>query len=71
MQIQLHLRSSLGTVSSARIRLQVGGEAQTIIANLGPPPPSVAKARSVLRHEWQPNRPTARRIETAVQQFLS
>ena len=46
-------------------------EAQTIIAKLGPPAPSVTKARSILRHEWQPNSSTAQDIETGVKQMLS
>ena len=46
-------------------------EAEKIIAALGDPAPSVTKARSVLRHEWQPNSGVAQNIETAVQQLLS
>ena len=46
-------------------------EAEKVIAALGEPLPSVTKARSVLRHEWQPNSATAQDIETAVQQLLS
>ena len=45
-------------------------EAEKIIADLGTPPPSVTKARSILRHEWQPNSPTAQQIETAVQRLF-
>ena len=46
-------------------------EAEKVIAGLGDPLPSVTKARSVLRHEWQPNSVVAQGIEAAVQQLLS
>ena len=49
---------------------RAAAEAEKIIAGLGTPPLSVTKARSTLRHEWQPNSPTAQQIETAVQQLL-
>ena len=45
-------------------------EAEKVIAALGDPAPSVTKARSVLRHEWQPNSGVAQDIEAAVQQLL-
>ena len=45
-------------------------EAEKIIADLGTPPPTVTKARSILRHQWQPNSPTAQQIETAVNELL-
>ena len=46
-------------------------EAENVIAGLGDPAPSVTKARSVLRHEWQPNSGVAQDIEAAVQQLLA
>ena len=46
-------------------------EEENVIAALGGPVPSVTKARSVLRHGWQPNSAVARGIETCVQQLLS
>ena len=45
-------------------------EAENVIAGLGEPLPSVTKARSVLRHEWQPNSGVARGIEAGVQGLL-
>ena len=41
-------------------------EAEKIIADLGTPSPSVTKARSILRHEWQPNSPANRNRRAAV-----
>ncbi len=55
----------------SRMGRRAAVEAKTVIAGLGPPAPSVTKARSVLRHKWQPNSLTAQRIEAAVQQLLS
>ncbi len=46
-------------------------EAEKRIAEWGRTNLSVTKARSILRHEWQPNSPTAQAIETAVQQLLA
>ncbi len=45
-------------------------EAEKVIAALGDPVPSVTKARSVLRHEWQPNSAVAQGIEVGVQGLL-
>ena len=45
-------------------------EAEKIIAGLGPRPPSVTKARSILRHEWQPNSGVAQGIEAGVSGLL-
>ena len=58
-------------VDLSRLGSRAAVEAEKVIAGLGDPVPSVTKARSVLRHEWQPNSPTAQNIETAVQQLLS
>ena len=55
----------------SRLGKRAAVEAENVIAGLGDPVPSVTKARSVLRHEWQPNSATAQNIETAVQQLLS
>ncbi len=57
-------------INLSRLGRRAAVEAQTVIANLGTPPPSVTKARSTLRHQWQPNSPIAQQIETAVQQLL-
>ena len=46
-------------------------EAQKVIAALDDPKPSVTKARSVLRHEWQPNSTVAQGIEVGVERLLS
>ena len=46
-------------------------EAEAIIAPMRSPTLTRDKARSTLRHEWQPNSPTAQAIETAVQQLLA
>ena len=46
-------------------------EAQKVIAALDDPKPSVTKARSVLRHEWQPNSTVAQGIEVGVEGLLS
>ncbi len=58
-------------INLSRLGRRATVEAQTIITNLGSPPPSVTKARSILRHQWQPNSPVAQQIETAVQQLLA
>ena len=55
----------------SRLGRRAAVEAENVIAALGEPLPSVTKARSVLRHEWQPSSATAKDIETAVQQLLS
>lgn len=57
-------------INLSRLGRRAAVEAQTVIAKLGAPAPSVTKARSVLRHEWQPNSPTAQRIEAGVQGLL-
>ena len=57
-------------VDLSRLGRRATVEAQTIIFNLGTPAPSVTKARSILRHQWQPNSPTAQAIETAVHQLF-
>ena len=46
-------------------------EAEKAVAGLGSTPLSVTKARFFLRHEWQPNSPTAQQIEAAVHRLLS
>ena len=58
-------------VNLSRLGRRAAVEAKKVIAALGDPVPSVTKARSVLRHEWQPSSATAQNIETAVQQLLS
>ena len=58
-------------VNLSRLGSRATIEAENVIAALGDPAPSVTKARSVLRHEWQPNSAVARGIETAVQRLLS
>ena len=58
-------------VDLSRLGKRAAIEAEKVIADMGTPPPSVTKARSVLRHQWQPNSPTAQAIETAVQQLLA
>ena len=58
-------------VNLSRLGKRATVEAENVIAGLGDPVPSVTKARSVLRHEWQPNSGVARGIENAVQQLLS
>ena len=44
----------------SRLGRRADVEAENAIAGLGDPVPSVTKARSVLRHEWQPNSGVAR-----------
>ena len=44
----------------SRLGRRAAVEAENVIAGLGDPVPSVTKARSVLRHEWQPNSGVAR-----------
>ena len=58
-------------VDLSRLGRRATVEAQSVIAGLGSTPLSVTKARSILRHEWQPNSSTAQDIETAVRQLLS
>ena len=58
-------------VDLSRLARLAAVEAEKVIAGLGDPVPSVTKARSVLRHEWQPNSATAQNIETAVHALLS
>ena len=58
-------------VNLSRLGRRAAVEAKKVIAALGDPVPSVTKARSVLRHEWQPNSAVAQDIESAVQQLLS
>ena len=55
----------------SRLGRRAAVEAENVIAGLGEPVPSVTKARSVLRHEWQANSGVAQNIETAVHQLLS
>lgn len=57
-------------VNLSRLGRRATVEARTIITNLGTPPPTVRKAREVLRHDWQPNSPTAQAIEIAVKKML-
>ena len=57
-------------INLSRLGRRATVEAQTVIAKLGAPAPSVTKARSTLRHQWQPNSPTAQQIEAAVLQLL-
>ena len=54
----------------SRLARRATVEAQTIITNLGNPPPTVTKARSILRHQWQPNSATAQGIEAGVRGLL-
>ena len=58
-------------VNLSRLGRRAAVEAENVIAALGDPLPSVTKARSVLRHEWQPNSAVAQGIEAGVQQLLS
>ena len=58
-------------VDLSRLGRRAAVETETIIAGLRSTPLSVTKARSVLRHEWQPNSSTAQDIETAVHRLLS
>ena len=55
----------------SRLGKRAAVEAENVIAGLGDPVPSVTKARSVLRHEWQPNSGVAREIEAGVRGLLS
>ena len=57
-------------VDLSRLGRRAAVEAEAMIVQLRSPTLSVAKARSVLRHEWQPNSPTAQQIETGVQRLL-
>ena len=57
-------------VNLSRLGRRAAVEAQAVIANLETPTPSVTKARSVLRHEWQPNSAVAQGIEAGVQGLL-
>ncbi len=63
--------NDLSLTDLARLGRDAATEAEQVIADLGTTPPSVTKARAVLRHQWQPNSPTAQQIETAVNQLLS
>ena len=58
-------------VDLSRLGRRAAAEAEGIIAPMRSPTLTRDKARSVLRHEWQPNSPTAQRIESAVQNLLS
>ena len=71
LPIPVYDPNDAGHADLSRLGGRAAAEAQKVIAGLGDPVPSVTKARSVLRHEWQPNSSTARSIETAVQQLLS
>ena len=57
-------------INLSRLARRATVEAQTIITNLDNPPPTVTKARSILRHEWQPNSTTAQGIEAGVRGLL-
>ena len=58
-------------VNLSRLGRRAAVEAQAVIANLvGTAVPSVTKARSVLRHEWQPNSAVAQGIEVGVRGLL-
>ena len=63
--------NNAGHANLSRLGRCAAVEAEKVIAGLGTPVPSVTKARSVLRHEWQPNSQTALAIETAVHALLS
>ena len=54
----------------SRLGRRAAVEAEKVIAGLGDPVPSVTKARSVLRHEWQPNSAVAQGIEAGVRGLL-
>ncbi len=58
-------------VNLSRLGRRAAVEAENVMAALGDPLPSVTKARSVLRHEWQPNSAVAQAIEVGVRQLLS
>ena len=62
--------NDLSLADLSRLGRDAATEAEKVIADLGTTPPSVTKARAVLRHEWQPYSPTAQHIETAVNQLL-
>ena len=55
----------------SRLGKRAANEAEKMITGLVDPNMSVTKARSILRHQWQPNSRTAQTIETAVQQLLA
>lgn len=55
----------------SRLGKRAATEAENMITGLVDPNMSVTKARSILRHQWQPNSRTAQAIETAVQQLLA
>ena len=71
LPIPAHDPNDADHANLSRLDRRAAVEAEKVIAGLGDPVPSVTKARSVLRHEWQPNSATAKDIETAVQQLLS
>ena len=71
LTIPAHDPNDANHVDLSRLGTRAAVEAENVIAGLSDPVPSVTKARSVLRHEWQPNSAVARDIETAVQQLLS
>ncbi len=58
-------------VDLSRLGKRAATEAEKMITGLVDPNMSVTKARSILRHQWQPNSRTAQAIETAVQQLLT
>ncbi len=58
-------------INLSRLGRRATVEAQTIITNLGTPSPTVRKAREVLRHQWQPDSPTAQLIEAEVRGVLT
>ena len=57
-------------VNLSRLGRRAAVEAEKVIAGLGDPVPSVTKARSVLRHEWQPSSGVAQGIEAGVGRLL-
>ena len=57
-------------VNLSRLGSRAAVEAEKVIAALGDPVPSVTKARSVLRHEWQPSSGVARGIEVGASGLL-
>ena len=58
-------------IDLSRLGRRATVEAQVAIHGLGLPAPSVTKARSILRHQWQPKSPTAQQIEAGVRDILS
>ena len=59
LPIPAHDPNDADHANLSRLGRRAAVEAEKVIAGLGEPVPSVTKARSVLRHEWQPNSATA------------